>query len=104
MNIEQLKKELKVNSINLNACLIYPSFCPVGALCLIKNDDYSWSVSRTERGEYTVNEKFYNETDACKYFLKYIITDPTYRNDFKQSDLFNWEERKEELLKKYGYL
>jgi hypothetical protein len=104
MNIKQLKMELEINNINLNACLIHPSFCPDGALCLTKNDDDSWSVSRTERGEYTVNEKFFNESDACKFFFKRIITTPTYRNDFKQEDLFDFDKKKEELLKKYNYI
>ena len=103
MIISELKEELKKNNINEKACLIYPSLCIEGALCLCRENDDSWSVTLNERGEYRVKEKFYTENDACRFFFMKVISDPTYRNDFQPSDLLEFLKRKKDLLKKYGY-
>lgn len=102
MILKQLKKELIKNNINQKSCLINPVICPEGALCLKKEEDV-WVVTLNERGEYIINERFYNENDACRYFFLKVISDPTYKNDFKPTDLLDFEKKKEELLKKYDY-
>jgi hypothetical protein len=105
MTITQLEDELEKNGMNTKACLINPEVCPEGALCLIKERDKDfWTVIKNERGEYLINEKFYSENDACRFFFRKVISDPTYHTDFKQDDLIDFPKRKAELLKKYGYI
>lgn len=96
---DQLKKILIENNIN-KACQVFPHSIQEGALCLTKEED-TWVVSLNERGVWRLKEKFWVESDACKYFLKKVLSDPTYRNDFKQTDLLNLEEYQQKLLAKY---
>ncbi|MBN2655258.1 MAG: hypothetical protein JXR79_09150 [Nitrospirae bacterium] len=103
MKIEELKKELIRNNINLKACLINPIICPEGALCIKKNEHNNWVVILNERGEFRINEKFNSEHDACRFFLLNVFSDPTYINDFKSEDLINFEIQKNALLNKYDF-
>ncbi len=98
-----LRQELKKNNIDERIALINPSYCPEGALCLTKRDEGTWAVTLTERGEYLVNESFASEQEACRFFLKHVLKDPTYRKDFKQSDLHGWREKARQLLREYGF-
>ena len=103
MNIKELEEELKKNNINQKSCLINPKICPEGALCLKKEENDLWTVTLNERGEFRIKEEFYNEHDACRFFLFNVISDPTDRNDFEQKDLFDFQKNKTKFLKKYGF-
>jgi hypothetical protein len=48
-----------------------------------------------------IQESFASEDAACRYFLKKVFIDPTYRIGFKQSDLSTFEDDTKELLRKY---
>lgn len=102
MDIKELCNELKNNKIKESTCLINPPFCIEGALCLKQEDNGSWSVIFVERGEYLTQETFKSENDACRFFLKKALLDPTNRIDFKQSDLIDFKEHIKEVLNKYG--
>jgi hypothetical protein len=102
MDIKELKQILMDNRIRETACLINPPVCEEGALCLRQALDGQWTVTLSERGEYLVEESFPSEDAACSYFLKKVLKDPTYRMDFKQSDLLTFEKDVKELLRKYN--
>ena len=104
MTIKELKEELGKNNVNKKSCLINPVICPEGALCLKKESNNLWIVSLNERGEFRINKEFNNEHDACRFILLKVLSDPTYRNDFEPKDLIDFKIKKEELLKKYGFL
>jgi hypothetical protein len=103
MTPEQVQKVFIENHINEKACQLFPDHVQEGALCLIKEDD-TWIVLANERGNWILQEKFWIESDACKFFLTKVLSDPTNRNDFKQSDLEDWENKKINLLRKYNLL
>ena len=102
MNIEEVRRALVENRISQSACLINPAVCREGALCLKQEADGNWTVTLNERGEYIVQESFASENAACRCFLKIALTDPTFRIEFKQSDLGKFLEEQEELLRKYN--
>ena len=101
MNIDKLKNILIENKIDETACQVLPSHFVEGALTLKKEDDGSWIVLLNERGEWLIKERFWVLSDACKVFLKQALRDPTYRINFRQSDLATWEKTYKELLQKY---
>ncbi len=101
MTPEQVRKIFEENDINEKACQLFPKYVQEGALCLTKEKD-TWVVSANERGNWIVKEKFWVESDACNFFLTKVLSDPTYRNDFTQTDLVDWESKKIKLLKKYN--
>ncbi len=103
MDTADLRRELKKNNIRETATLIDPPVCPEGALCLTKRGDDRWEVTLNERGEFVVNEVFPTEHEACRYFLKHVLKDPTYRNDYKPSDLDDYRERARRLLLEYDF-
>lgn len=102
MDTKELSKILADNNVNESSCLIKPKVCPEGALCITKLDDNMWAVTCNERGEYRVNEKFSNEHEASMFFLRKVLSDPTYKKDFKPSDLLDFAEKKYILFKKYN--
>jgi len=102
MEIAEVKRILLENRIRTSACLVNPSICREGALCLRKEPNGNWTVTLNERGEYVMNDSFPSEDAACRYFLKVVLSDPTYREDFRQSDLDTFMEEKEEILRKYN--
>ena len=87
MNTKELLIELRNNNINENICLVNPAICLEGALCLIKDDNYEWDVLLNERGSYLIKEHFTSEDDACRFFLKKALSEPTNRKDFNAKDL-----------------
>ena len=101
MTIDQLRKIIKENHINENAYQILPDHIAEGVLCLVKEDD-TWIIQLNERGEWIINEKYWIESDACKSFLRHVISDPVNISDFKKSDLINYSEKVKEILHKYG--
>ena len=104
MNIDDLRAILMKEKIKQQACLINPRPLVEGALCVNKQADGSWVITLNERGEYLIHQSFQSESEACRFFLKHVLSDPTYRNDFQQSDLLyweNWEKEKKHLLGKY---
>lgn len=103
MNIEELLKELKHNKIKDSVYQINPKICVEGALCLKRESDNTWTVLLVERGEYLIHETFRSENDACRFFLKNCLMDPTYRENFKQSDLISFEEDVRRIIEKYGF-
>jgi hypothetical protein len=101
MNTKEVRRALLDNNISQSACLINPPICREGALCLCREPDGRWTVTLNERGEYLIQESFASEDAACRYFLKKVLIDPTYRIGFKQSDLSTFEDDTKELLRKY---
>ncbi|MEW6290868.1 MAG: hypothetical protein AB1545_13545 [Thermodesulfobacteriota bacterium] len=101
MNIDQLNEILTEEKISKQACLINPRPLVEGALCLNEQEDGSWLVILNERGNFLIHQSFSLESDACRFVLKHVLSDPTYREDFKQSDLFSWKEKKKNILEKY---
>jgi len=101
MNKNMLLIELQKNNINENICLIDPVICPEGALCLKKDDSNEWDVILNERGEFLIKEHFNSENDACRFFLKKALTDPTNRKDFNTKNLIKLMDESKQLLKKY---
>ncbi len=102
MTIQQLRNYLEENNISKTACQVLPPYVQEGSLCLLKDDD-SWLIQLNERGKDIVFKKFYDENSACRYFFLHAISEPTNRNGFQQSDLFEHKERSNKILLKYGY-
>jgi hypothetical protein len=105
MNVEKVKQILLENKINTSACLINPPICREGALCLREEPSGVWTVTLNERGEYLINDSFTSEDAACRYFLRKVLSDPTYRMDFKQADLETYDtfaKKRDEILRKYN--
>ncbi len=103
MRIRELKNELKRNGINENVCVVEAPYLIDGALCLVKKEDKLWVVVLTERGECLIREEFEREHDACRFFLRKALSDPTSYKNFTRIDLRDFKEKKEKLLKKYGF-
>lgn len=101
MNIQEVKKILGENNINEAACLINPPVAIEGALCLCTGSSEEWRIFLNERGHFIIDETFSCEDLACKRFLCLILSDPTYRKDFTQKDLLNFQSRLPTLLSKY---
>jgi hypothetical protein len=100
MTPEQVREIVEKEGLNTEACLIYPRGVTHGALSLTYGNDSLYHVSNNDRDGF--DEVFGSESDACTFFLKTALSDPTLRRDFKQSDLLNWDERRQQLLNKYG--
>jgi hypothetical protein len=103
MTIDKLIIELHANNIKETACLILPNVPVEGALCLIKADDSHWRVILNERGEYLTDKTFQSEHDACRFFLKKALFDPTYRKDFTPAALQAWASKRAAIAAKYGF-
>jgi hypothetical protein len=103
MTIADLKAELIKNNIRETACLIEPSRVVDGALCLLRPGGDDWIVVLKERGEDLIRAKFSSEHLACRFVLEKVLMDPTYRKDFKQSDLYSWAKRRREIASEYGF-
>ncbi len=103
MTIAQLRAELRANNIKENACLIEPPALVEGALCLTRTGEGHWRVILNERGEYLINESFRSEHEACRFFLKKALLDPTYRKDFEPSKLELFASKRIEIIAKYDF-
>lgn len=103
MNTDDLLKELKRNEINEKACLVLPAHRMEGALCLTHEEDGRWLVSLVERGESLVENYFPYQDAACRFFLKYVISDPTYFKDFSMEKYESLKKKSEKLLEQYGF-
>ena len=103
MNIAQLKVALEELGVREGAVRIFPPALVEGALCLMRTDEGKWSVLLNERGEYLTDEIFESERDACRYLLRKVLLDPTYRKDFASSDLSSHKDRLPGLLKRFGF-
>ena len=103
MNADGLLKELRRNEINEKACLVLPAHRVEGAICLTHEDDDRWLVSLVERGESVVENYFLNQDAACRFFLKYVISVPTYFKDFSMEKYENLKKKSAKLLEEYGF-
>ncbi len=80
MNINELKIELENNHIDQKR------YCLNGGdhwdMCCLENNYGTWCVYYSERGNREQEKKFNNESDACKYFLAWMIeiSDKKYGN------------------------
>jgi hypothetical protein len=101
MGVELLRAALGELRIRESACLVLPTRVVEGALCLLQ-DEEGWRVAANERGEWVIDERFEREEEACRFFLREVISDPSYRRDFKQTDLDAWERQVPALLKRFG--
>ena len=72
-------------------------------MCLIKADDVRWRVVFNDRGDFTINETFQSEHEACRFFLKKALFDPVNRLNFTALDLQTFDQKRKELLLKYGF-
>jgi hypothetical protein len=102
VNIPETRRILVENNINEAACPINPRVPIEGALCLYTNETGGWRIRLNERGNFVIDETFASEDLACRRFLCLILSDPTYRKDFRQQDLINFRDRIPALLGKYG--
>ena len=103
MTLNDLRVELRANNIRETSCLILPATPIEGTLCLLKVDGGRWRVVFIDRGDFTIDETFQSEHEACRFFLKKALFDPVTRKDFKQADLYTWETKRRELAAKYGF-
>ena len=103
MNVDDLLKELNRIGINTNACLVLPVHRVEGALCLTREDDGQWLVSSVERGESVIENRFPTQEAACSFFLKYVISDPTYFKDFYMEKYELLKKRSAKLLEDFGF-
>jgi hypothetical protein len=103
MTTNELITELRANNIKDGVCLILPAAAVEGALCLLKADDDPWHVVLNERGEYLIKETFQSEHDACRFFLKKALLEPTYRKDFTPAVLQTWALKQKQILAQYGF-
>ncbi len=95
---------MKKNNILEQACLIEPIVCQEGALCLIRDEDeQGWRIILNERGDYLINEFFSAEHDACRFILEHVLSEPTYRKDFKTDKFIELRKKSKITLKKYGF-
>lgn len=106
MNLDDVRRILRENNINENACLILPHRAEEGALCLMRTADGGWRVVYTERGFVGPDRSFQSEEQALRFFLRACLSDPTLRKDFKPSDFPSDREvylaKEAALLAKYG--
>jgi hypothetical protein len=103
MITNELIHELQANKIKESVCLILPPNPVEGALCLLKTSDSNWRIILNERGEYLINRNFQSEDDACRFFLKKALLEPTYREDFTPALLQIWPSKKRELIERYAF-
>ncbi len=101
MNTDGVLRILREAGVNPNACLVKPRVPVEGALCLVFGDG-TWTVFFNERGTFTIRESFDSEDQACRFFLKKALSDPTSRTNFRQTDLVEQRRRAEADLRKYG--
>lgn len=58
------------------------SIPPDEALCL-RHEGGAWVVYYSERGLQTGKQAFGTESEACEFFLKALVSDPTTRKGYK---------------------
>ena len=104
MKIQDLLSELQRLKINEEAYRVLPRNRIEGAICLAQEADGQWLVSLVERGDSVIENYFEEEGAACRYFLKYLISDPTYFKDFSMKNYENLKARSAELLKYYEFV
>lgn len=72
----------------------------LGNCLVLTKEGYTWIVYYAERGERTGVRLFDNEDEACQYFLKEMLSDPTARRkiftpaDFEQSPIWAGNDKK----------
>jgi hypothetical protein len=79
MTIDELQGLLRAEeNIKENVWAIEPESVPDGVLGLKRIEDGRWHVILNERGLRLINRTFRNESDACRFFLKSVLDDPTF--------------------------
>ncbi len=79
MTIDELQGVLRAEkNIKENVWAIEPESVPDGVLGLKKIEDGRWQVILNERGLRLINRTFQNESDACRFFLRSVLDDPTF--------------------------
>jgi hypothetical protein len=58
-----------------------------------------WEVKQGDRGTYVINEEFTTESEACCFFLKKILSDPTYFLEFNGDNFMELVEKGKQLSK-----
>jgi hypothetical protein len=101
MNINDVKECIRVYKLNGNYCSIGSSYFHDGNISLRYNaKKLVWEVKLNERGMYLLNEKFETEDAACRFFIKHLLSHPTYFLEFNQdSDYREWKEKGKQLIK-----
>lgn len=105
MRIRDIPPELAANCIRPGTWSLIPLQVADGVLCLLRDSvEDRWRVVLTERGMPVIDEHFYTEHDACRYFLKHILLDPSYHSDVTQQSLEDFLTRKrQEIRERYGF-
>ncbi len=103
MTTSDLIFELRENNIDKGRCLVLPRSPVEGALCLQKMEGGRWRIIFNDRGEFTIDEAFQSEHEACRFFLRTALLDPTNRLNFTPADLQSFEKKRQQLLLKYGF-
>jgi hypothetical protein len=73
-----LSDDFESSSYSLEATFVPPD----EALCL-RQEDSTWVVYYSERGLQTGRRAFAEESEACEFFLKAMVSDPTTRKGWK---------------------
>ena len=102
MTIDDVRRCLCENNIDESGCRINPAGRRCGAIDLFELKPQQWVVRRDDRGEEGLVKVFDSEDEACREYLWIVLSEPTYRRNFKQKDLDNNEENVIPVLKKYG--
>jgi hypothetical protein len=98
MDIVTVKNFIGTHGINNKLCLINESYYYEGALYLSKNTETKrWEVKQSERGCFLIKEEFETENDACVFFLKKIVSDPTYFLEFNGKNFLDLIEKGKHL-------
>ena len=102
MTVEDVRNCLLENRIDQLGCRINPTGLRPGALDIYQEAPNRWVIRRNDRGEEGFLKVFTSEDEACREYLWLVLSEPTYRLDFKQKDLLDYTEKVIPVLRKYG--
>lgn len=78
MNTSELKAALG-NDFDPRAYSLEAGFIPPDEALCLRQEGGAWVVYYSERGLQTGKHAFGTESEACEYFLKTMVSDPTTR-------------------------
>ena len=96
---------LNASNIDERRYRLLPSNIPSGVLFLRRRDDGWWWVCCDDGREPLVSQIFPYEDEACRFFLQYVLSDPTFQRGFRQEDLgdfADYEAKKRRRLRQHG--
>ncbi|HML74489.1 MAG TPA: hypothetical protein PKB02_08320 [Anaerohalosphaeraceae bacterium] len=104
MTLQDLKTEIIKNNINEEKIRVDAPYYLDPVLTLMKDQkEAGWRIISYDKNILVENEFFCAQHDACRYFLKCILSEPWYRKNYDPAKYESMKEEAKILLQIYGF-